>query len=123
MTQQKGCPIAYPLSNVHKIKNVYTAKTARPLPDSGIAEFGQWITLEEWETVPEKISPTEQVLKFQKLLDDKLDDIFPKKIYRVSQQDKAWMNFELKKFDRLKKRKYRKYGRSVKYLKLLEKFD
>ena len=33
------------------------------------------------------------------------------------------MNFELKKLDRLKKREYRKHGRSDKYLKLLEKFD
>ena len=100
---------------------MYTTKTARPLPDSGIEEFGQWITSEEWETIPENISSTEQVLKFQKLVEDKLDNIFPKKTYRVSQQDKAWMNFELKKLDRLKKREYRKHGRSDKYLKLLKK--
>ena len=116
-------PIAYPLSNTHSVKNVYTTKTARPLPESGITEFGQWITSEEWETVSENISPTEQVSKFQKLMEDKLDNIFPKKIYRVSQQDKPWINFELKKLDRLKKREYRKHGKSDKYLKLLKFFD
>ena len=116
-------PVAYPLSSYHKVKNTYTRKTARPLPDSGIREFGQWILSEDWATVPDNISPTEQVLKLQELLGNKLDDFFPQKSYRVTQQDKPWINFELKKLDRLKKKEYRKHGRSVKYTQLLKKFD
>ena len=116
-------PVAYPLSNNHRVKNVYTTKTARPLPDSGIREFGQWILSEDWVSVTDNISSTEQVLKLQELLGRKMNEIFPQKIYRVTQQDKSWMNFELKKLDKLKKREYRKHGRSEKYVKLLAKFD
>ena len=52
-----------------------------------------------------------------------MNDIFPQKTYRVTQQDKPWITFELKKLDKLKKREYRKHGKSDKYVKLLEKFD
>ena len=68
-------------------------------------------------------STTEQVQKLQELLDQKMSDIFPKRSFRVSQKDKPWINFDLKKLDRLKKREYRKHGKSEKYRKLLEKFN
>ena len=116
-------PVAHPLSSDYQNKNVYKTKVAQPLPDSGIREFGRWISAEDWASVPDNISPTEQVQKLQELLTDKMNEIFPKKSFRVTQQDKAWINFELKKLDRLKKREYRKHGKSVKYYKLLEKFD
>ena len=116
-------PVAHPLSTDHRIKNVYQTKVSQPLPDSGIREFGRWISSEDWASVPNMASTTEQVQKLQELLDKKMSDIFPKKSFRVSQKDQPWINFELKKLDRLKKREYRKHGKSEKYKKLLEKFD
>jgi hypothetical protein len=38
-------------------------------------------------------------------------------------KDKSYINYDLKKLDRLKKREYRKHGRSEKYRKLKTKFD
>ena len=116
-------PIAHPLSTEYNIKNVYKNKVSQPLPDSGIQEFGQWILNEDWASVPDDSSPTEQVERLEELTNSKMNKIFSKVSYRVTQQDKAWISFELKKLDRLKKREYRRHGKSAKYLELLNKFN
>ena len=90
-------PIAHPLSTEYNIKNVYKNKVSQPLPDSGIQEFGQWILNEDWASVPDESSPTEQVERLEELTNSKMNKIFPKVSYRVTQQDKAWISFELKK--------------------------
>ena len=48
---------------------------------------------------------------------------FQKKSFKITQQDKAWINFDFKKLDKLKKRKYKRHGKSAKYFELLAKFD
>ena len=85
-------PVAHPLSNIHQVKNVYVTKTARPLPDSGIREFGQWIVSEDWTSVSDNEPPSEQVLKFLHIVSDKIE-IFPEVSFRVTQQDKPGINF------------------------------
>ena len=97
-------PIAYPLSGSHQIKNDYKDITIQTLPDSGVREFGRWITAEDWSSVPDNVSPTEQVEKFNELVAVKMNAIFPKKNIRITQKDKPWINLELKKLDRSKKR-------------------
>ena len=115
--------VAYPLSTNSKVKNVYRTRIARPLPDSGIAQFGQWIVSEDWSSIPDFVSPTDQVTKFQEVIKTQLDDIFPTKTLRITQKDKAWITFELKNLDRLVKREYRRHGKSEKFLRLKDKFD
>ena len=116
-------PVAHPISTNHKVKNVYKTRIARPLPDSGIEQFGRWIQAEDWSSIPDSVSTTEQVSKFQELVSEQLDEIFPTKNIRVTQQDKAFITFELKKLDRQKKREYRRHGKSQNYIELLTKFD
>ena len=50
----------------------YRLQKYRPLPDSSLSKFGEWLMREEWESVSESLSPTEQVAKFEKLTQDKL---------------------------------------------------
>ena len=73
--------VAVPLSRdtVSRSRDSVT-RVYRPLPQSGVMEFGEWICNEKWETMLESHSPTELVLSFEKILNDKLDTIFPKKI-------------------------------------------
>ena len=126
----KGVPsdhstiIATPMSNPDQDNklNEYTVKTCRPLPESGKNEFGKWITRETWEGISHASTPDEQVEVMQKLIAEKLDTIFPPKSVRISQKDKPYINADLKKLDKLVKREYRKHGKSVKYLKLVEKY-
>ena len=56
--------------------------------------------------------------KLQNLLNTKLDEIFPTKSVKLSQKDKKWIDANLKKLDRLKKREWGKNGKSPKYLEL-----
>ena len=68
--------------------NEYTVKVTRPIPDSGVREFGQWIVGENWECVKPENNPTGQAIELQKLLNKKLDDIFPTKSVKLSNKDK-----------------------------------
>ena len=80
----------------------YRIQKYRPLPDSCLAKFGEWIMNEEWESISESLSPTEQVLKFEQLTQEKLNQYCPEKEIKISSQDKFWMNSELKRIHRQK---------------------
>ena len=101
----------------------YRIQKYRPLPDSCLAKFGEWIMNEEWESISESLSPTEQVLKFEHLTQEKLNQYCPEKEIKISSQDKCWMNSELKRIHRQKSREYTKRGKSEKYKKLSQEFE
>ena len=126
-----GCPsdhdtvIATPLSNtgLNLNTNEYTTKISRPLPDSGITEFGQWITQQDWRCIKPTDQPDQQVTALQETLTLNLKRIFPTKEAKFSIKDKPYINADIKKLDRLKKREYRKHGKSKKWLELHAKFE
>ena len=118
-------PLACPLSgqNISQARE-YITKVSRPLPDSGIREFGQWVTTEDWSCIVDNDSPTQQVLEFEKLAQSKLDIIFPLKTVKISPNfDKPFMTSDLKQLDRKVKREYRKHYRSAKYIRLKGEYD
>ena len=87
-------------------------------------EFGQWICTEEWGDLPDNVSPTEQVLKFEQLVTDKLNVIFPQKTVRLTVNlDHPFITAELKTLDRQVKRIYRKQNKSDKYWRLKNAFN
>ena len=116
--------IAAPHSSViEQDSNEYKTKTTRPLPESGIRSFGQWIVQENWNLLNQGDDPTTQANLLDEIINAKLDKHFPVKTVKISHKDKPWINFELKKLDRLKKREWVKKGKSPKYLELKKKFD
>ena len=56
----------------------YVTKSVRPLPDSGILEFGQWIQGENFECLTYCKISTEQVAALEKLIIGKIDEISPR---------------------------------------------
>ena len=69
-------PIAIPLTqNSVTQPREYVIKKCRPLPQSGLNEFGQWICSEGWGDIPVNGSPTEQVTAFEQIIQSKLDTI------------------------------------------------
>ena len=102
----------------------YVTRWCRPLPESGIKEFGQWICGEDWENISDSLDPTAQVLKFEEEMNNKMDSIFPKKSVKIRKHfDKPFITAELKKIDRQVKREYRKHQKSQKYLRLKKSYD
>ena len=101
----------------------YTVQSYRPLPDSGLAKFGQWIMSETWDELNCDLSPTELAEKFQNVVLGNLDKFCPEKTKKVGSQDKPWVDCELKRIHRQKQREYIKKGKSTKYKLLAEKFE
>ena len=95
----------------------------RPLPDSSVRKFGEWIVTEGWESVQDNLSPTEQVAEFERLVQDKLNQFCPEKELKLSSQDKPFITAELKVIDRRKSREYNKRGKTKKYHDLAHKFE
>ena len=80
----------------------------RPLPQSGVRKFGEWMVSQSWDTVCSENSPTDQALMFEKLLMTNLNKHCPMKEMRIGSQDKPFINAELKRIDRRKRREYEK---------------
>ena len=76
-------------------RNYRTVKY-RPLPESSLRQFGEWIVTEEWDVINDCMTPTNQATVFEILLQQNLDLFCPEKSMKVSSQDKAWINFEVK---------------------------
>ena len=85
---------------------------SRPLPESGVHEFGQWLVGENWDCINSEDSPSHQTQVFEETLMKKLDIFLPQKCVKISNKDKSYITADLKKLDRLKKREYRKHGKS-----------
>ena len=104
-------------------KRNYRIIKCRPLPQSGVRRFGEWVVQEGWDLVDEKLSPSDQVAVFEKLCQDKLDEFCPIKQVRLNSQDKPFITAELKTLHRKKCREYVKKGKSSKYKILSEEFS
>lgn len=83
-------PLATPLSDTSQTKKNYRLCTTRPLPDSRVRQFGNWIVGETFQNVNLADNPSDKVDEFNSLVNDKLDEFCPKKIikriYKVDQQ-------------------------------------
>ena len=120
-------PVATPLaqkSSANAGRREYITRIYRPLPESGVREFGEWICSEEWGDISENISPSEQVQEFESIMTTKLNDILPQKSVKLNPFfDKPYITAELKKLDRKVKRIYRRHGKSVNYITLKKLYD
>ena len=116
-------PLALPVSSAYHTTREYKTATVRPLPESGIQEFNDWIMRCDWDQILNTSSPTEQVEHFESTLENKLNIIFPLKVIRTSSSDKPFITAELKKLDRKKKKEYRLRGKSEKYKMIKKEFD
>ena len=96
--------------------------TYRPLPDSNVRKFGQWITGEEWDIIEDNLCPTEQSARLEKLLQDKLNEYCPENTIKIGSQDKVWITAELKNIHRRRQRAYQS-GKSEKYKSLAKEFE
>ena len=94
----------------------------RPLPDSGVRKFGEWIVTECWDSLSDEMTPTEQAVAFEQLLSAKLDQFCPQKQMKLSSKDKPFITAELKQIDRQRNREYIKRGKTEKYKRLEKQF-
>ena len=116
-------PVCVPHTDrYHPPTRHYKTVKYRPLPESSLRKFGQWIVTEGWEEVKANLTPSKQIEVFQNIVFDKLNQFCPEKSFRVSSQDKPWVTAELKSLHRSKSREYVKNGKSLKYKELAKLF-
>ena len=90
----------------------------RPFPQSGLKKMQDWLIDETWKEVFEATSAHEKASIFQKTLIQKLDEIFPEKVRKISDDDQPWITHKLKLLDRKRKRIFHTERRSEKWTKL-----
>ena len=95
----------------------------RPLPDSSVSKFGEWLVRENWDNLSEKMTSSEQVSHFEELGNAKLDEFCPLKEIKLSSKDKPFISAELKQIDRKRNREYVKRGKTEKYKNLESLFQ
>ena len=117
-------PVCYPHTDRHNPpQRNFKTVTYRPLPDSSIAQFGQWITGYDFSSINDDLAPGDQAQALENTLITRLDEYCPIKVIRVGPQDKAWVNQEIKQIKRKKHREYTKKGKTEKYKQLSQLFD
>ena len=67
-------------------------------------------------------STTAQVAAYKKVIEEKVEQLFPEKTIRITNKDKDFITAELKTLDRRKKNEWKRKGRSELYLKLRKEF-
>ena len=90
----------------------------RPLPESGMLMFKQWLQTESWSALYQLETAHEKAAHLHRELLAKLDCYLPVKILKIRKDDQAWVNNEIKSLDRRCKREYSKRKKSMKWKSL-----
>ena len=90
--------VCRPISTINNkaIRHIREVRV-RPFPQSGLDKLSEWFIDKTWEEIYELESAHEKAETFQKILVDKVDEIFPVKIRKISSDDQPWITFQLKK--------------------------
>ena len=87
----------YTLSHLyHTQKKKVKRRVVRPLPDSGLRLFGQWITQNPWSEVSQLSDPSDKCSLFFNSVLLKLNKYLPIKEVELNDNDKEWMSPQLK---------------------------
>ena len=115
-------PVMYPLSGATgSVSRTYATKTTRPLPDSGLRSFGQWLVSQDWAEL--EGGPDQILGFFNQKVQTKFHEIFPEKTFKISNEDLPFIDWKLKKMKRNLMRVYRKEGKSDNYQILLTNYE
>ena len=90
-----------PLTNNSPIEpKLYKTIKFRPFPDSGIRAMAQWVQAQTWQDIYQLSCENAKVDKFETMLMQKINSIFPEKNIRVNENTKPLMNSQSILLDR-----------------------
>ena len=123
MTQTKpsdhSVPVCVPHTDRFKpAARNYRMIKYRPLPESSVHKFGEWIFKENWNGIKCDISASDQSVAFEELISEQLNRFCPEKEFKLGSQYKPFISAELKKLKRQKSLEYNKHGKTEKYKSL-----
>ena len=115
--------IMKPLSSALDIQpRVYQFIKTRPITQTGINSFGQWIICHNWHELYKCKNVHDKAQMLQDILLKKYYECFPLKIRKFSSDDNPWVTERIKQLDRLQKREFDKNHKSKKWEKLNKEY-
>ena len=116
--------IAIPLHQSEQVTTrEYTTKTVRPIPQSAVTKFSNWLLQKDWEWLEDNSDPSQVVEEWEKILEDEINLICPSKNVKISSKDKPFITGDLKDEFRRLCRLYRKAGKTKLFKKNKKKFQ
>ena len=104
-----------PISETENVKPKQKTITYRPLPESGMLMFKQWLQTEPWLELYQAENAHQKAQLLQTGMMEKLDEYLPLKTIKIRHGESPWISSELKSLDRKRKREYRKNKKSNKW--------
>ena len=92
--------------------------TVRPRTKKGEKTIAEMLVAVDWTSVAVKASPNEKVLEMNRILSGIMDSCFPEKVLTIRDTDDPWINKEIRRLIKKRKREFKKYGRSRKWKKI-----
>ena len=116
--------IATPHTNSSQpLKRNVIRKNIRPIPESLLPIFEEKLQNTDFSTIYKHQNSTLMVHAYQEKLQNILEETFPLKSIKISDQDQPWFTEELRTLKRARMREYSRHGKSLKYTELKAKFD
>ena len=106
---KKGMPsdhltVLWEPRNQHLPSKQMRTVSFRPMRDSSVREFGQWVSSFDWKDVLEAESAHQKADIFQNILLHKYYSFFPQKVLKFRRDDKPWVTDAVKRLDRKRRR-------------------
>ena len=96
----------------------YRTRTFRPTPESSREMFGNLLLTVSWDYVYLAKTSIDKVTKLDEMTKEMVEICFPEVTVKYNNQYLLYITAQLKKMARLKKKEYKKNGRSEKYKRM-----
>ena len=90
----------------------YTVTVTRPLTQSGMAQFAEWVENCNWSEILQCEDTSMMAKTFQNMVLQNYERCFKTKTLKTCAEDKPWFSVELKHLDRTMKREFFKHKQS-----------
>ena len=105
-----------PISTIeNKSARIIREVHVRPIPQSGIDQFRNWLIDQDWNQVFAAVSAHKKAEIFQQIILAKFEEIFPQKTRKISSDDAPWITHKVKTLVRKRQRIYHKQRQSEKW--------
>ena len=111
-----------PISQQSNLKPEVKVINYRPLPESGMLVYKQWLLSEDWSELYQLETAHKKAEYLHSRLMVSLDKFLPVKTLKLRQDDQPWVSKEIKELDRKCKREYSKHKKSAKWKSMNEEF-
>ena len=107
--------------SIRKASNAPCLRVIRPMKQSAIRDFGQWIVNHNWSEVSDKPDTVSKCDAFYETLNQAIDTHFPSKTVKLHNDDKPWMSSYIKSLICERQRVFQKEHRSKRWKRLRNK--